>query len=176
MYTKILHIFAEIEAFFSRPGDSLYWRHKELDSLGVILGNPIWIGRHLRIWGRGNIILGDRVALPYNTQLMNHGSIEIGDDFIAAPDLIINAGTHDPITMNPASEKIIIGNRVWCGTRVTILAGVRIGNDVVVGAGSVVNKSIPDNVIVAGVPARVIRSLDRSNVKDIWSWASSIKK
>jgi acetyltransferase-like isoleucine patch superfamily enzyme len=56
-------------------------------------------------------------------------------------------------------EPVIIGNNVWLGSRVTVLRGVTIGNNSVVGAGSVVTKSIPANSLAAGVPAKVIRTL-----------------
>lgn len=59
---------------------------------------------------------------------------------------------------------MIIGDRVWCGINVTILFGVKIGNDVIIGAGSVVNKDIEDGAIVVGVPAKKIKSIDRSNI------------
>ena len=58
------------------------------------------------------------------------------------------------------AEPISIGNDVWIGGNVTILPGVNIGNNVVVAAGSVVTKDIPDNSLVAGVPARIIRELE----------------
>lgn len=57
------------------------------------------------------------------------------------------------------TEKVIIGDDVWLGGGVTILPGVKPGNNVIVGAGSIVTKSFPDNVIIAGNPARIIRKL-----------------
>ena len=61
---------------------------------------------------------------------------------------------------------------MWCGVNVTILAGVTIGDDVVIGAGSVVTGDIPENSVAAGVPARVLRPLDRSGVERLWSWSA----
>ena len=58
------------------------------------------------------------------------------------------------------AEPISIGNDVWIGGNVTILPGVSIGSNVVVAAGSVVTKDIPDNSLVAGVPARIMRELE----------------
>ncbi len=58
---------------------------------------------------------------------------------------------------------ITIGNKVWIGANVTVLPGVTIGNNTIIGAGSVVNKDIPDNVIAAGNPCKVIRSITKDD-------------
>jgi acetyltransferase-like isoleucine patch superfamily enzyme len=80
---------------------------------------------------------------------------------MSAPGLVINAGGHDVLTMKATSAPVRIGNRVWCGVNVTILAGVTIGDDVVVAAGAVVTRDVPSGSVVGGVPARLIRSLER---------------
>ena len=58
------------------------------------------------------------------------------------------------------ASEIRIGNDVWLGANVTVLPGVSIGNNVVIGAGAVVNMDIPDNSLAIGVPARVIREIE----------------
>jgi acetyltransferase-like isoleucine patch superfamily enzyme len=170
--SKIIHFFAEFEAFFSRPGYPLFMRKLEFMLAGVQYEEPIWVGANITIHNPRKIKLGSGCALPENTQLINHEEIIIGTDFISAPDLVLNTGGHDPITMRPICKPIKIGDRVWCGHRVTILAGVTLGNDVIVAAGSVVNRDIPANSICAGVPAKVIKFIDRSNV-DLWKWYKS---
>lgn len=60
----------------------------------------------------------------------------------------------------PSHAKVTIGNNVWFGEHVTVLKGVSIGNNCIIGAGSIVTKSIPDNSVAVGVPAKVISSLD----------------
>lgn len=173
MVTKkqaLLHLAAEIEALFSRPGSPLHWRRRELRSLGIETGAKFWVGQHLFILNSGKITIGERVALGEFVQLYNHAQIEIGHDFLCAGNLIINTGSHDPLTLLPKGRPTRIGNRVWCGIRVTILDGVTIGDDVVLGAGCLVNKDIPANCIVAGVPARIIRNLNRDTETELWSW------
>lgn len=166
-----LHMAAEIEALFGDPGRSLFWRRRELRAFGVECGRELSIRRHFHIAQHGGISFGERAAFGPYTQLANYAKIDIGADFLSAGNLIINTGTHDPRTLAPGARPVKIGNRVWCGVNVTILAGVTIGDDVVIGAGSVVNKDIPANSVAAGVPARVLRPLDRTGVESLWSWA-----
>ena len=66
---------------------------------------------------------------------------------------------------------ITVGNSVWIGANVTVLPGVTIGNYVIIGAGSVVNRDIPDGVIAVGVPCKVIRKIteDDKNKYPIWN-------
>jgi maltose O-acetyltransferase len=78
---------------------------------------------------------------------------------------MLNSATHDPVTLAPQGIEIKIGKKVWCGTNVTILAGVTIGSNVVIGAGSVVINDIPSNCIAAGVPAKKIRDLHRQDIQ-----------
>jgi len=73
--------------------------------------------------------------------------------------------------MQPKSLPIKIGNRVWCGVDVTILSGVTVGDDVVIGAVSVVTNDIPSDSIAAGVPAKKIKPLQRGKDKYLWTWA-----
>lgn len=84
--------------------------------------------------------------------------IEIGDDVIMSNKVQVIA--HDFSTMHLTGYvkfgKVIIGDRVFIGANSTILMNVHIGNDVIIGAGSLVNKDIPDGMVVAGIPARII--------------------
>ena len=59
------------------------------------------------------------------------------------------------------ASKVRIGNDVWIGANVCILPGVTIGNNVIIGAGAVVNRDIPDNTMAVGVPARVIKEIEK---------------
>ena len=85
--------------------------------------------------------------------------IHIGKRCFIAPNVGIIAINHDPA--NPANhlppEDVHIGDDCWIGMNSVILPGVHLGNNVTVGAGSVVTKSFPDNSIVAGNPAKLIR-------------------
>ena len=165
------HCLAEVEALFGGPGRPLFFRRGELRSYGAEFGKVLSTRANFRIHRHGGIRIGERAAFGDDTYLSNFAPIEIGDDFLSAGHLIINTGRHDPVTLVPGAAPVKIGNRVWCGINVTILAGVTIGDDVVIGAGSVVVRDISANSVAAGVPAKVLRPLDRSEVKELWSWA-----
>jgi maltose O-acetyltransferase len=164
----VAHLAAEAEALWSQPGDHLWCRLWELRQFGVRVGEGFSCRRHLHIHRYGGISIGARAAFGSYVQLMNFARIEIGDDFLCAGNLVINNGLHDPVTLQPGAQPVKIGHRVWCGTNVTILAGVTIGHDVVIGAGSLVTRSIPSNSVAYGVPARVVRPLERSEATQLW--------
>ena len=166
----LLHFVAEIEALFGGPGRPLSWRRRELGVFGAKVGRELSIRRHFQIARYGSLSIGERAAFGDYTQLANYAAIEIGDDFLSAGNLIINTGTHDPRTLAPGANPVRIGHRVWCGIGVTVLGGVSIGDDVVIGAGAVVTRDIPSGSVAAGVPAKVIRHLDRTGVERLWSW------
>ncbi len=124
-------------------------------------GRQIYCGPEVMIRAPGNLVIGERCSLGWSTRIWNYAPITIGEDFISAAGLIINAGGHDVQTMRGVVAPIAIGNRVWCGMNVTILAGVTIGDDVVIAAGAVVTRDVPSGCIIGGVPARVLKPLQR---------------
>lgn len=119
----------------------------------------IWIGPAVWFDHPENISFGARITLNADSRITAFDRVVIGDDFLAAPGLSINAGTHDLATLVPASAPVVVGRRVWCGARVTICAGVELGDDSVVGAGAVVVRSLPPGQVCLGVPARPVRDI-----------------
>ena len=109
-----------------------------------------------------NITLGKRVFINSGCCFQDQGGIEIGDDCLIGQQVVIATLNHDLDperrgNMFPAPVKI--GNKVWIGAHATILPGVTIGNGAVVGAGAVVTKDVPENAVVAGVPAKIIKRI-----------------
>lgn len=111
--------------------------------------------------GKG-ISIGDFSGIGINCQV--RGPLTIGKDVMMGPDVLILTHTHNhenvniPMRLQKGYIKgVIIGDDVWIGTRVIILPGVHIGNGVIIGAGAVVTKDIPDYAIVGGVPAKIIK-------------------
>jgi len=99
-----------------------------------------YINRYCRIRCYCEINIGQHVAISENFTIWDSDAHEI----IASP--------------KPFSEKIDIGNHVWIGTNVTVLKGVTIGDGAIIAAGSVVTKNVPAKCLVAGVPAKIIKS------------------
>jgi maltose O-acetyltransferase len=175
MVTQLIWLLSEFEALYVRPNSRLRIRRLYLKLMGVKCPNVFWVGKSFHLLRRGNLSLGERCALGEFARLDNHAPIEIGDDFLAAPGLCISAGTHDPISLIPKCTPIRIGNHVWCGVNVTILNGVTIGDNVVIGAGSLVNKDIPSNSMAVGVPAKVVKTLNRDGAANLWTWVSKVR-
>jgi acetyltransferase-like isoleucine patch superfamily enzyme len=108
------------------------------------------------------VTIADRVAINSFCRFFGHGSIEIGEDTQIGPGTLITTTGHDYAhDLEVSFQKVVIGRHVWVGANVTILPNVEIGDFAVIGAGAVVNKSIPANSLAVGVPARVIRRIER---------------
>lgn len=107
--------------------------------------------------------VGNRVFINYGLTLMAHAKVVIEDEVMIAPNVSLLAVGHNPDLSGIRAREskvygeILIKSGVWIGAGVIILPGVTIGKNSVIGAGSVVTKDIPPNVIAVGNPCRVIR-------------------
>lgn len=109
-------------------------------------------GKHIKV--------GKNFFANYNCTLLDVAEIEIGDNCLLAPNVAIYTAGHPvyPTTRNSGYEygkKVKIGNSVWLGGNTVVCPGVTIGDNVVIGAGSVVTKDIPSWSIAAGIPAEL---------------------
>jgi maltose O-acetyltransferase len=112
-----------------------------------------------------NIHVGDNFYSNYDLIILDVCEVRIGHNCFIAPRVSIFTAAHplDAPTRIAGWEfgkPVTIGDNVWIGGHAVINPGVKIGNNVVIAAGAVVTKDVPDNVVVAGVPARVIRELE----------------
>lgn len=114
-------------------------------------------------WGC-NMHVGKNFYANFSLTVVDDADIFIGDSVMVAPNVVIATGTH-PICPELRERvyqynlPVHIGNRVWIGAGAVILPGVTIGDDSVIGAGSVVTKDVPSGVVAAGNPCRVLREI-----------------
>ena len=120
---------------------------------GYKIGKQVYIGEDLIICDeledRGNIVIGDRVAIAERVTLVSSSSPNFSRIRSIAPI------TEGPIT---------IENDAWIGTGVIVLSNVIIGEGAIVGAGSLVNRNVPPYTVVVGLPARPIRRLNHTKI------------
>jgi acetyltransferase-like isoleucine patch superfamily enzyme len=111
-----------------------------------------------------NISIGKNVFINHACTFMDRGGITLEDNVLIGPKVNLITTGHP---LNPAermatiSNPIVIKKGAWIGAGATILPGVTVGKNSVVAAGAVVSKDVPDNVIVGGVPAKIIKSIDQ---------------
>ena len=110
------------------------------------------------------ISIGKRFFANFNFTILDEAPVSIGDDCFIGPNVSIYTACHstDPVERNTRREwakPVTIGHNVWIGGSVTILPGVTIGDNVSIGAGSVVVKDIPSNTVAVGNPCKVIKSI-----------------
>lgn len=156
---------------------------KRLKTLFHSCGEEVFIEHGFHMDYGDNITIGDRVYINVNCTLIDgkglnnhseanktdkevlaHGKISIGNDCLIGPNVQLLAVSHD---VNPQSrldkhnyiDDIVIGNNVWLGGGSIILAGTFIGDNAIIGAGSVVTKNVDEYCFYAGNPAHKIRNL-----------------
>lgn len=117
-----------------------------------------------------NIEVGKNCFINYNCMILDNAKVKLGDNCLIAPNVAIYTAGH---TLHPDARalgyeygiEVTVGDNVWLGGNTVICPGVHIGNNVVIGAGSVVTRDIPDWSFAAGNPCRVIRKITEDDKK-----------
>lgn len=140
-------------------------RYCILKNLAKSVGQNVSIQPDVYIFNAENLTIGDNVSVHPMAYIEAYGGVTIGDDVSIAEGATIMSVNHifddksRPIKDQGVKKMpIVVGNNVWIGAKATILGDNVIGDGVIIGAGAVVTKSIENNKIVAGVPAKVIKS------------------
>jgi acetyltransferase-like isoleucine patch superfamily enzyme len=150
--------------------------HCEIDGFAsekIILGDCVKIGcyskllstSHFSKFGKG-LKMGNNSAIGDFTHFGAPGGIEIGNDVIMGSYISFHSENHNFLDTSKlireqgvSSKGIKLGNNIWVGAKVTFLDGCIVGNNSVVAAGAVVNGIYPDNSVIGGVPAKVIKTI-----------------
>lgn len=151
----------------TRPSEEAK-RLQLLRSIMGSLGESCWIEPPLRVAYGTHIHIGNHFYANFNLTVVDDATVTIGNNVMIAPNVTLATAGHpiDPdirITGQQFSLPIVIEDNVWLGTGVIVNPGVTIGRNSVIGAGSVVTKSIPPDVVAAGVPCRVLRPITASD-------------
>jgi acetyltransferase-like isoleucine patch superfamily enzyme len=166
---------AEPERRLSQVRARWHFRHADLGPRAFIVGRPyvtcrdLHIGsdfllfaqdRRVRLGGTGRIDIGNRVFLNAGCMVTSRRHVAIGDDVAVAYDALITDSDDHGLEGRPArTAPVRVGDGSWIGARAIVLPGVEIGRRSVVAAGAVVTRSFPDDTLVAGQPARAVRTL-----------------
>lgn len=136
------------------------------DNALLTLGDNFTTDRDVEIVSySGNIIFGNNCYVGHGSTIAGRHLIEIGDNTMVADLVSIRDHNHGYAKDKPVQEcegvvkSIKIGKNCWLGSKVTIVAGVTLGDNVIVGANSVVTKNFSSNLVIAGVPAKIIKQI-----------------
>ena len=146
-------------------------RQKMLKDMFAEIGEECYIEPPFHAnWGGHHVHFGNRVYANFNLTLVDDGEIYIGDYTMIGPNVTIATAGHpiDPALRDVQAQfnmEVHIGRNVWLGGGCVLLPGVSIGDNTVIGAGSIVTKDIPANVVAYGNPCRVIREIGEHDRK-----------
>jgi len=137
------------------------WRAFLLRRFGAQIGVGCHIYSAVKIWAPWNLVCQAGACIADGAEIYNPARVILGEGAIVSQGAYLCAASHD--YQDPAfpviEASIQIGNKTWVAARSIVLLGVKVGDGCVVGAGSVVTRSMPPNTLCAGNPAKVIRPI-----------------
>lgn len=147
------------------PGNiGMALRYSVLKTLVLSMGDNVSVHENVFLFHMENLEIGDNVSIHPMCYLDANGGIKIGNDVSIAHGASILSTTHNYEDKNEMinnqglrKEKVNIGNNIWIGAKATVVCGVNVLDGTVIGAGAIVTKSFPQNVVVGGVPAKILK-------------------
>ena len=140
-------------------------RERLIREMFATVGENAWIEPPIYFSYGSNIHIGKNFYANFNFTIVDDYTVTIGDNVLIAPNVTITVTGH-PVhhELRKSGEMfsfpVTLGNNVWIGSNVVINPGITIGDNSVIGAGSVVTNNIPPDVVAVGVPCRVIRNIN----------------
>ncbi|WP_149361177.1 acyltransferase [Lolliginicoccus suaedae] len=125
------------------------------------------IGPSSIIYNADQVSLGANAVIGDFVHIWGGGGVSIGEDTMIGATTVITSQSHDARATRKgllyrethSKAPVVIGRNVFLGSNVTVLPGIRVGDNAIIGAGAVLTKDVPDNAIVMGVPARIVGSI-----------------
>ena len=151
--------------------DEIELRSKIMQDLFEHVGKNVWIEPDFRCEYGKNISIENDVYINFGCIILDCAKITVGEHTLLGPNVGIYTASHltdaeERINGGCYGKPVHIEKRVWIGGDVKIVGGVSVGNDTIIGAGSVVTKDIPDSVIAVGNPFRVIKKITKADKTD----------
>ena len=165
MIARKTRAIVQCETFNAIDGTDYEAQYRHLRQMLGAVGERVWIAKTFNCDCGKNIFIGNDFTGNHNLTILDIREVYIGNNVMIGPNTLITTVGH-PLSpkgrrqYHAFAQPVRIGNDVWIGGNVTILPGVTIGNNVVVAAGAVVTKYVPDNTLVGGVPARKIKEIE----------------
>ncbi|MCC8072517.1 MAG: sugar O-acetyltransferase [Clostridiales bacterium] len=149
----------------TRPTE-LYKREKMLKKMFAEIGENCYIEPPFHAnFGGAHVHFGSNIYANFNLTMVDDTHIYVGDYTLFGPNVIVATASHPILPELRAKEyqfnmPVHIGKKCWIGSGAIILPGITIGDNVVVGAGSIVTKDLPDNVVAVGNPCKILREVN----------------
>lgn len=151
--------------------DETELRQEIMSKLFKSVGKNVWIEPDFRCEFGKNITIGDNVYINFGCVILDCSEITIGENTLLGPNVGIYSANHsidaeERINGGCFGKPIHIGKRVWLGGDVKVIAGVTIGDDSIIGTGSIVTKDIPSGVIAVGNTCKILRKITEADKTD----------
>ena len=152
-------------------------RNEIMENLFQSVGKDVWIEPDFRCEFGKNIVIEDNVYINFGCVILDCAKVQIGANTLIGPNVGIYPVNHlldaeERINGGCYGKPVTIGKNVWLGGDVKVLAGVTIGDNTVIGTGSIVTKDIPSGVVAVGNPCKVVRKITE---KDKTNYLNEIK-